>query len=137
MENLPAEVRYRSAHLIVVPHTHWDREWYQPFQQFRARLVRLMDRLLTTLEADPAFAHFHLDGQTIVLEDYLEIRPHNRDRLRRLVKAGRIAIGPWYVLPDEFLVSGESVIRNLQIGCHLAGQFGAPLRVGYLPDQFG
>ena len=126
-----------SLHLVVVPHTHWDREWYQPFQEFRSRLVRLMDRLLDVLERDPAFTHFHLDGQTIVLEDYLEIRPQNRRRLQRLIRAGRIAVGPWYVLPDEFLVSGESLIRNLQIGHRIAAQFGMPARVGYLPDQFG
>jgi len=125
------------AHLVVVPHTHWDREWYQPFQDFRGRLVRLMDRLLDLLERDAAFAHFHLDGQTIVLEDYLEIRPQHRARLQRLCRAGRIAIGPWYVLPDEFLVSGESIIRNLQIGHRIAADFGGASKVGYVPDQFG
>lgn len=126
-----------TLHLVIVPHTHWDREWYRPFQHFRARLVRLFDRLLDLLEADPAFAHFHFDGQTIVLEDYLEIRPHNADRLRRLIRDGRIAVGPWYVLPDEFLVSGESIVRNLQIGHRLAAIFGTPQKIGYLPDQFG
>ena len=125
------------VHLIVVPHTHWDREWYQPFQEFRQRLVRLTDRLLALLERDPAFTHFHFDGQTIVLEDYLEIRPENRARLRRLIRNGRVAVGPWYVLPDEFLVSGESIIRNLIIGHRVAGEFGRPLQLGYLPDQFG
>ncbi len=126
-----------AVHLVVVPHTHWDREWYQPFQQFRGRLVRLIDRLLDLLESDAEFTHFHLDGQTIVLADYLEVRPHNQRRLRSLIRAGRVAVGPWYVLPDEFLVSGESIIRNLQIGHRLAAEFGKPLRVGYLPDQFG
>jgi hypothetical protein len=136
--DLQTELKFSEpVHLVIVPHTHWDREWYQPFQQFRSRLVRLMDRLLETLERKPTFTHFHLDGQTIVLEDYLEIRPHNRARLRRLIRAGRIAVGPWYVLPDEFLVSGESLIRNLQLGHRVATQFGTPLKVGYLPDQFG
>jgi len=125
------------VHLVVVPHTHWDREWYQPFEDFRGRLVHLIDTVLDLLEGDPTFAHFHLDGQTIVLEDYLEIRPHQRARLRRLIGAGRIAVGPWYVLPDEFLVSGESLIRNLQIGQRLAAGFGAAPAIGYLPDQFG
>ena len=127
----------QPVHLVVVPHTHWDREWYQPFQELRARLVRLMERLLDILERDPAFRHFHLDGQTIVLEDYLEIRPDRRARLRRLIGDGRIAVGPWYVLPDEFLVSGESLIRNLQIGHRLASEFGSPTKIGYLPDEFG
>ena len=127
----------QPVHLVVVPHTHWDREWYQPFQEFRARLVRLIDRLLDLLDSDPAFAHFHFDGQTIVLEDYLEIRPDRRARLCRLIRAGRIAVGPWYILPDELLVSGESLIRNLQIGHRLAAEFGAPTKIGYLPDEFG
>jgi alpha-mannosidase len=125
------------VHLFVVPHTHWDREWYQPFQEFRRRLVRLTDKLLDLLERDSSFAHFHFDGQTIVLEDYLEIRPDRRQRLRRLIAGGRIAVGPWYVLPDEFLVSGESIIRNLQIGHRIAAGFGVPAKIGYLPDQFG
>ncbi len=125
------------VHLVVVPHTHWDREWYQPFQEFRVRLVRLMERLLDLLERDPAFAHFHLDGQTIMLEDYLEILPERRKRLQRLARAGRIGVGPWYVLPDEFLVSGESLIRNLEIGHALAADYGGPAKIGYLPDEFG
>ncbi|MFI5396234.1 MAG: alpha-mannosidase [Candidatus Binatia bacterium] len=136
-EPQPETNRSLPVHLVVVPHTHWDREWYQPFQQFRSRLVRMIDRLLETLEGQPDFTHFHLDGQTIVLEDYLDIRPRNRARLRRLIRTGRIAVGPWYVLPDEFLVTGESLIRNLQIGHRLAAEFGTPLKVGYLPDQFG
>lgn len=125
------------VHLFIVPHTHWDREWYQPFQEFRRRLVRLTDNLLDLLENDPSFLHFHFDGQTIVLEDYLEIRPDNRQRLKRLIRAGRLAVGPWYVLPDEFLVSGESIVRNLQIGHRIASEFGVPMKIGYLPDQFG
>jgi len=121
----------------VVPHTHWDREWYLPFQEFRARLVGMLDRLLDTLEADPSFTHFHLDGQTILLEDYLEIRPAARPRLVRLARTGRVSVGPWYVLADNLLVSGEAIIRNLQIGHALARAFATPLAVGYLPDQFG
>ena len=97
----------------------------------------MTDKLLDLLEQDPAFTHFHFDGQTIVLEDYLEIRPDRRQHLRRLIRDGRVAVGPWYVLPDEFLVSGESIIRNLQIGHRIASEFGNPTKVGYLPDQFG
>ncbi len=137
MGSVETIARSGSVHLLVVPHTHWDREWYQPFQEFRRRLVRLVDRLLDTLDADPEFSHFHLDGQTIVLEDYLEIRPERGAQLRRLIRSGRIAVGPWYVLPDEFLVSGESIIRNLRIGQRTAAAFGADAAVGYLPDQFG
>jgi len=124
--------------LFIVPHSHWDREWYQPFQQFRARLGRMVDKLLAIMETDPEFKFFVLDGQTIVLEDYLEIRPENEERLGRLIRGGRILIGPWYVLPDEFLVSGESIIRNLLRGAAIARRWGTSrMPVGYLPDQFG
>ena len=121
----------------VVSHTHWDREWYLTYEQFRFRLVALVDRLLDLLDSDPAYKHFHLDGQTIVLEDYLEIRPEQEARLRQAIEAGRILIGPWYVMPDEFLVSGESLIRNLLRGHRISREFGTPMPVGYLPDLFG
>ena len=121
----------------VVSHTHWDREWYLTHEQFRLRLVALVDRLLDLLDADPEYKHFHLDGQTIVLEDYLEIRPEQEPRLRAAIQAGRILIGPWYVMPDEFLVSGESLVRNLHRGHRSARAFGTPMAVGYLPDLFG
>jgi len=121
----------------VVSHTHWDREWYLTHEQFRFRLVALVDRLLDLLDADPSYKHFHLDGQTIVLEDYLEIRPEQEPRLRRAIEDGRILIGPWYVMPDEFLVSGESLVRNLVRGYRISREFGTPMPVGYLPDLFG
>ena len=105
----------------VVSHTHWDREWYLTREQFRLRLVALVDCLLDLLDNEPAYKYFHLDGQTIVLEDYLEIRPEQEPRLRAAIAPGRILIGPWYVMPDEFLVSGESLVRNLlrghRVGC--------------------
>src|ERR1700739_2865098 len=122
--------------LFFVVHTHWDREWYQPFQQMRARLVAMVDRMIPLVESG-TLPHFHFDGQTGVLGDYLEIRPDNRRRLARLIASEKIAIGPWYVLADSFLVSGESLIRNLEIGMAIARRFGRPLDVGYLPDQFG
>src|SRR4051794_14490532 len=121
----------------VVSHTHWDREWYLTHEQFRFRLVALIDRLLDLLDSDPAYKHFHLDGQTIVLEDYLEIRPEQGPRLRKAIADGRILIGPWYVMPDEFLVSGESLVRNLLRGHRISREFGTPMPVGYLPDLFG
>ncbi len=123
--------------VFVVPHCHWDREWYQPFELFRWRLVRMVDEVLATLEADPAFRCFNLDGQTIVIEDYLELRPENEDRLRALIAAGRIAIGPWWVQPDEFLPSGESHIRSLQRGIRQARRLGGGSTVGHCADQFG
>ncbi len=124
--------------VYVVSHTHWDREWYQAFQGFRVRLVYMLDELIAIMEGDPEYRHFNLDGQTILLDDYVEIRPENSERLRALIEAGRIRVGPWYVMPDEFLVSGESLIRNLALGMRIARQWGGEaLRCGYIPDAFG
>ncbi len=120
----------------LVPHTHWDREWYRPFQSFRMQLVDLVDRVLDMLEAEPEFA-FTLDGQLATVDDYLAIRPDAADRIRRHVESGRLAIGPWQILMDEFLVSGETLVRNLEMGWRRAEDFGGPMRVGYLPDMFG
>jgi hypothetical protein len=123
----------------IVPHTHWDREWYAPFQRYRVQLVHLVDDLLDLLEADPSFTRFLLDGQTAVVDDYLAIRPESVDRVRALAGAGRLQLGPWMILMDEFMVSGETMVRNLQHGLARAATFGddAPMRVGYLPDMFG
>ena len=126
-----------QLNIVLVPHTHWDREWYQTFQQFRIRLVHTVDKLLDIMDRDPDFSHFMLDGQTIVIDDYLEARPEEEERLRKYTREGRITVGPWYVQPDEFLVSGESLIRNLQIGLKRAAEFADPMRVGYVPDCFG
>lgn len=123
--------------LIVIPHTHWDREWYLPFQEFRFRLVQAVDELLDLLTQRAEYRHFTLDGQAILLDDYLEIRPERRGQIEALVQQGRLSVGPWYVLPDQFLVSPEALIRNLLHGHLLAEQFGGVLRVGYLPDPFG
>src|SRR6516165_338781 len=123
--------------VAIVPHTHWDREWYSPFQTFRMRLVKLLDRLLPLLEADLSYARFLLDGQTAVLDDYLEVRPEAAAALARLAASGRLAIGPWMVLMDEFMVSGETMVRDLQFGIARGSELGGVMEVGYLPDMFG
>lgn len=123
--------------VAVVPHTHWDREWYEPFQTFRMRLVHVMDDLIDLLERDPSYARFLLDGQMAVVDDYLEIRPEHTERLRRLCASGRVSVGPWYILMDEFLVSGETIVRDLQLGIRTGAAFGGVSEVGYLPDMFG
>ncbi len=123
--------------VAVVPHTHWDREWYDPFQTFRLRLVDTVDQLLPLLESDPSYARFLLDGQMAAVDDYLEVRPEAEARLRALAAAGRLAMGPWYALMDEFLVSGETIVRDLQLGMRRATAFGGAMPVGYLPDMFG
>lgn len=125
----------KTAHIIS--HTHWDREWYMPFEYHHMLLVELMDTLLDTLDSDPDYKYFHLDGQTIVIEDYLQVRPSQRERLERYIKEGRIQIGPWYVLQDEFLTSSEANIRNLLTGHKDAKQYGVISKTGYFPDSFG
>ncbi|QYG92021.1 alpha-mannosidase [Iamia sp. SCSIO 61187] len=125
----------RQVH--IVPHTHWDREWYRSFQSFRMRLVDLVDALLDRLDDDAGYAHFMLDGQMAVIDDYLAIRPHEADRIRRLADAGRLSLGPWYILMDEFLVSGETMVRDMQMGLDRAAAFGGAMELGYLPDMFG
>jgi mannosylglycerate hydrolase len=122
--------------IVLVPHTHWDREWYEPFQVFRYRLVEAMDDVLAMAERDPRF-RFTLDGQSAAIEDYLEIRPENEARVRALVVRGQLAIGPWLILLDEFLCSGETIVRNLQLGWASAERLGGAMRLGYLPDMFG
>jgi alpha-mannosidase/mannosylglycerate hydrolase len=118
--------------------THWDREWYEPFQEYRLWLVQNLDDIMDRLDADPRYRLFHLDGQAVALEDYLEIRPERREQLVRLLKTGRLVAGPWYVMPDLWLVSGEALIRNLALGMETVGALGASsAKVGYCPDLFG
>jgi alpha-mannosidase len=125
-----------SRELVVVPHTHWAREWYLPFQRFRLQLVALLDELLDRMDADPRH-RFTLDGQLAAVDDYLEVRPEARERIMSLVKSGRLAIGPWDILTDEFLCSGEQIVRNLERGIRRSGELGGTMKVGYLPDMFG
>ncbi len=129
--------RPRPRQIAIVPHTHWDREWYEPYQTFRLRLVQLLDDLIPLLERDPSYARFLLDGQMAVVDDYLEVRPENEERIRALAAAGRLSMGPWYILMDEFLVSGETIVRDLQSGLLRGAAFGGAMEVGYLPDMFG
>ncbi|MEV7324786.1 alpha-mannosidase [Streptomyces sp. NPDC093970] len=125
-----------SDSAVFVPHFHWDREWYEPFQVFRHRLVTALDTVLATADADPDF-RFTVDGQMAAVEDYLEMRPENRDRVAALVREGRLAVGPWLILLDEFLCSGETIVRNLQMGWAAAERLGGAMPIGYLPDMFG
>jgi len=125
-----------TAAVLIVSHTHWDREWYRTFEVFRARMVDAVDRVLDLLDADPGWA-FLLDGQAVIAEDYLEIRPSQRERLVGHVRAGRLGIGPWYVQPDSLLPSGESHVRNLLEGRAVADALGGSSAVAYAPDSFG
>lgn len=123
--------------LHVISHTHWDREWYRTFQQFRLQLVHLIDNLLVILDNDPHYLHYMLDGQTVVMEDYLRVRIENFAKLQAYIQSNRILIGPWYILPDEFLASPESTVRNLLIGKQICELFGQRMMIGYIPDPFG
>ena len=120
----------------LIPHTHWDREWYLPESAFLTRLVPALDDLLARLNSDPG-ATFLLDGQTILVEDYLRVRPDREQAVSELVRAGRLQVGPWYVLADEFIPSGESLIRNLLAGQTDAERLGGRADVLYSPDAFG
>ncbi|MCJ1220256.1 alpha-mannosidase [Paenibacillus polymyxa] len=124
-----------TAHIIS--HTHWDREWYLPYEKHHMRLISLIDSLLDKLEQDPDYKSFYLDGQTIILEDYLQVRPEHKERLEQHIRNGRIFIGPWYILQDAFLTSGEANIRNMQIGHRDCERYGSPSKIGYFPDTFG
>jgi alpha-mannosidase len=125
----------RTVH--IVSHTHWDREWYRTFQLFRLKLIHLVDGLLEILEEDKEYKFFMLDGQTIVLDDYLLMRPEKEEILHKYIQKGRILIGPWHILPDMFLVGPEAHIRNLLQGDRTAHKFGPKMMVGYIPDPFG
>ncbi|MHA1979280.1 MAG: glycoside hydrolase family 38 N-terminal domain-containing protein [Candidatus Hodarchaeales archaeon] len=127
----------KKKYVFITPHTHWDREWYLPFQKFRYMLVELVDKLLAIMKEDQEYV-FTFDGQTIVLEDYLEIRPEKRDELLGLIREKRIIVGPWYILPDIWLVGQETLIRNLEYSYDIAKDFKIPLMdIGYFPDSFG
>ena len=120
--------------VYVVPHTHWDREWYLPLARFRQRLVTLIDELLD----DPSRSSFLLDGQAILLDDYLTVRPERGSELRELLGRGALEAGPWLVLADELLASGEALVRNLLAGIRSVRVHGGdPLPVLYCPDSFG
>lgn len=124
-----------TAHIIS--HSHWDREWYLGYEHQHMMLIDLIDDVLEKIETDKDFKSFHLDGQTLLLEDYLQLRPYNYDKLVNAVKSGKLKVGPWYILQDAFLTSSEANVRNMQIGQKIAKQFGGVTKVGYFPDTFG
>ncbi|WHY21439.1 alpha-mannosidase [Paenibacillus sp. G2S3] len=135
MDRSDKSIKPQTAHIIS--HTHWDREWYLPYEKHHVRLIKLVDELLDRLDEDGEFKSFYLDGQTIILEDYLQVRPENQDRLQKHITEGRLLIGPWYILQDAFLTSGEANVRNMQIGHQDSKRYGEPSKIGYFPDTFG
>ncbi len=127
----------KKWHCHVISNTHWDREWRYPFQAYRMDLVDMMDQLLDILERRPEYRAFYLDSQSVIVEDYLEIRPENEQRLKRLVEQDRLQIGPWYTLPDMWACPGEALIRNLLMGHRVAGRYGRVQKIGYTPFSNG
>lgn len=124
-------------HVYVVPHCHWDAEWYFTCEDSHILLVENMDYLLNLLESDANFSSYTFDGLAVVLDDYLQVRPENASRIAELVRQRRLYVGPWYTQCDSLLIRSESLIRNLQYGIRTAAQFGHSMNVGYLPDIFG
>lgn len=131
------ERRSMTKRVQIVPHFHWDREWYFTTEESQLLLVNDMAEILDRLEQDPGYPCFVLDGQTAVLEDYFAVMPQAKERVRALVRQGRLIIGPWYTQTDEMVVGGESIARNLLYGKLDCAPFGDRMRIGYLPDSFG
>ncbi|QIZ05582.1 alpha-mannosidase [Priestia megaterium] len=126
----------KTAHIIS--HSHWDREWYLPFEKHRYYFIKLMNDLIDQFKKEGnMFQAFHLDGQTVLLEDYFAVHPENREIVKQLIQEKKLHIGPWYVLQDAFLTSSEANVRNLQIGIHDAKAYGHVSKIGYFPDTFG
>lgn len=130
-----SETKKPQCHFIS--NTHWDREWRYSMQRTRHMLVYMLDMLLDILEKEPEFKSFHMDSQTIPMQDYLEIRPERRDQVVKFIKEGRLLVGPWFVLPDEFCVGGESLVRNLMLGHRQAKELGGVSKTGYSPFGWG
>jgi len=127
----------QSYEMHVISNTHWDREWVYNFQETRMQLVEFFDRLLDILDNEPGYRSYLLDSQAVPVEDYLEVRPEQRDRIARHVAGGRLLIGPWYTCPEEFCVGGESLVRNLLYGHRIAREFGGVMKVGHTPFSYG
>ena len=121
----------------VVPHSHWDREWYFTTSRSNVYLMKDLGDVLDTLESDPEFKYFMVDAQGSLLDDYIKWRPQDKERITKLVKMGKLVIGPWYTQTDQLVISGESIVRNMYYGMKRCESFGKYMNVGYVPDSFG
>ena len=104
--------------------THWDREWYKTFEEFRIRLCYVLEDIFKQLDNNEINS-FYMDGQVIALLDYLDLYPQKLEYVKELIKNKKLFIGPFYDLADEFFVNGESLARNILIGETLAKELGA------------
>ena len=121
----------------VIPHSHWDREWYFTISRSKVYLMKDLGDVLNTLENDPEFKYFMVDAQGSLLDDYIKWRPQDKERISKLVNDGRLVIGPWYTQTDQLVISGESIVRNMYYGMKRCESFGKYMNVGYVPDSFG
>jgi 2-O-(6-phospho-alpha-D-mannosyl)-D-glycerate hydrolase len=127
----------RKMKVHVISNTHWDRAWVYPYMETRLLLVEFMDNLLELLENDPKFNSFLLDSQTIAVEDYLTLRPEREEQIKKFVTSGKLIVGPWYTLPEEYIVNGESLVRNLVVGHRYAAKYGKVSKIGYTSFGYG
>lgn len=124
-----------SVHII--PHTHWDKEWYFTSSRSKVYLMRQIQEIITVLTNNPEYHSFLLDGQTSLVEDYLRYYPEDRDIIQELIRNQRLVIGPWYTQTDQSVISAESIVRNLYYGIQGARALGHAMMVAYCPDVFG
>lgn len=125
-----------TSRVHITPHMHWDREWYFTTEESRILLVNNMEEIMGRLETDPDYKYYVLDGQTALLEDYFAVIPGGKERVKALVQAGKLIVGPWYSQTDTMQVSGESIVRNMLYGMRDCLALGEPMKIGYLPDSF-
>ncbi len=126
----------KNKKIYIISNTHWDREWYMSLEKYRIRLVKMLDRLINIMEREPEYI-FVTDGQYMMIEDYLAVRPQMKGRISELVRQDRLLIGPWYTQPLETLVSGEAMVRNLLYGIRQSEIMGKPMLFAYMVDEFG
>lgn len=125
-----------SRDIKILMHTHWDREWYFTKAETQVLLRNHMFEVIEFLEKNEDIIYV-LDGQSVMLDDFIEFAPKWRERTENLVKKGALRVGPWYTQTDLLLVHGESIIRNLYYGMKKAMEYGDVMKVGYAPDTFG
>lgn len=121
----------------VIAHTHWDREWYFTTSRSKVYSLNHFKEVFDTLETNKKFKHFLLDAQLSVIDDYLKYHPYDEERIKKLVREGKLIVGPIYTQTDQMVVSGESIIRNFYYGIKRAKYFGEYMKSGYTPDAFG
>ena len=127
----------KVTQIFVVPHMHWDREWYFSTEESQVLLLNNMPEIMTMLENHPEYPSYVLDGQSVIIEDYLSAHPEGAERFKKLVKQGRLIVGPWYTQTDEMAVGAEAITRNLLYGMADSRRYGQPMKIGYVPDSFG